>query len=59
MSAETKAQSPQRWLILFLTCMMMIANYYCYDIPAALHQQFEDYMGNDGMFALVHAFYLP
>lgn len=50
MSAEAKAQSPQRWLILFLTCMMMIANYYCYDIPAALHQQFEDYMGNDENF---------
>lgn len=29
---------------------MMIANYYCYDIPAALHQQFQDYMGSEDNF---------
>ena len=43
---KDKSQSPQRWLVLFLTCMVMISNYYCYDIPAALHQQFKDYMGD-------------
>jgi len=34
-----------------MTCLMLISNYYCYDIPAALHQQFNDYMGSsDGHF---------
>ena len=34
-----KAQSPVRWLVLFLGCIMMISNYYCYDNPAALKTQ--------------------
>mmetsp|Transcript_1682 Transcript_1682/g.2961 ORF Transcript_1682/g.2961 Transcript_1682/m.2961 type:complete len:576 (+) Transcript_1682:21-1748(+) len=41
-----KAQSRLRWVILFLNCIMMIGNYYCYDIPAALKTQLDDYMGN-------------
>lgn len=41
-----KAQSKLRWLILFLNCILMIGNYYCYDIPAALITQLDDYMGN-------------
>lgn len=28
----------------------MIGNYYCYDIPAALHTQMDDYMGNQSDF---------
>ena len=34
-----KNQSPLRWLVLFLSCLIMIANYYCYDNPAALKTQ--------------------
>lgn len=34
-----KAQSPLRWFVLFLGCIMMISNYYCYDNPAALKTQ--------------------
>ena len=45
--AKERNQSSSRWLILALTCVMLVSNYYCYDIPAALHQQFSDYMGND------------
>lgn len=41
-----KAQSKLRWIILSLNCIMMIGNYYSYDIPAALKTQLDDYMGN-------------
>lgn len=34
-----KSQSPIRWLVLFLGCIIMISNYYCYDNPAALKTQ--------------------
>jgi MFS family permease len=42
----SKAQSKLRWVILFLNCIMMVGNYYAYDIPAALKTQLDDYMGN-------------
>jgi MFS family permease len=32
-------QMPIRWVILFLTCTLMIGNYYCYDNPSALKEQ--------------------
>ena len=41
-----KSSSSLRWLILFLNCVMMIGNYYCYDIPASLHTQLDDFMAN-------------
>jgi MFS family permease len=47
---KEKPQSPTRWLILVLTCVMMIGNYYCYDIPAALHTQMDDYFGKPSDF---------
>jgi MFS family permease len=47
---KEKSESPLRWWVLFFTCVMLIANYYCYDIPAALHQQFKDYMGDSSDF---------
>ena len=41
--------------------MMMIANYYCYDIPAALHQQLDDFMGKpsnfESYFSLLYTLY--
>ncbi len=48
---KKKSESPWRWAILFLTCTMMIGNYYCYDIPAALNSQMDDYMGKPSDFA--------
>ena len=42
--ALKKPQSTLRWAILFLSCVMMIANYYCYDNPAALQSQMSNYM---------------
>ncbi|KAL7443929.1 hypothetical protein ACHAXM_010939 [Skeletonema potamos] len=39
-----KSSMRSRWLILALTCTVMIASYYSYDIPSALHQQLQDYM---------------
>lgn len=48
---KNKSESPTRWFILFLTCTMMIGNYYCYDIPAALNSQMDDYMGKPSDFA--------
>lgn len=53
-----KAQSPLRWLVLILGCVIMIANYYCYDNPAALKTQIGDYMGDpsdyETMFSLLY-----
>lgn len=45
-----KSESVLRWLILLLTCLMMIGNYYCYDIPAALHSQMNEYFGKPSDF---------
>jgi MFS family permease len=45
MSATVKSHAWQRWLILLFTCIMMIGNYYSYDIPAALNTQLDEYFG--------------
>lgn len=34
-----------RWVVLFLSTIAMIANYYSFDIPAGIHQQLRDYSG--------------
>lgn len=47
---KDKPESMTRWVILFLTCVMMIGNYYCYDIPAALNTQMDDYFGKPSDF---------
>lgn len=47
---KTKAESNWRWAILFLTCIMMIGNYYCYDIPASLNSQMDEYFGKPSDF---------
>lgn len=56
-----KSESVLRWGVLFMACLMMIANYYCYDIPAALHQQLKDYMGSpdnfESSFSLLYTLY--
>ena len=56
-----KSQSPLRWLILFLCCIMMMANYYTYDIPAALKTPLDDYMKNpadfETLFSLLYTVY--
>eukprot|EP01036_Dinobryon_divergens_P034713 gene34713-44896_t len=41
-----KCRSPFRWLILLLGCLMMVGSYYCFDIPAALKTQIDDYFGD-------------
>ena len=33
-------------IILVLGCLMMVGSYYCFDIPAALKTQIDDYFGN-------------
>jgi MFS family permease len=56
-----KCQSPVRWIVLLLSCVIMISNYYCYDNPAALKTQIDDYMGNpsdyETMFSLLYTVY--
>lgn len=56
-----KPQSSLRWVILLLNCIMMIGNYYCYDIPAALHTQMKDYFGSpsdfETLFSLLYTVY--
>ena len=56
-----KSESLLRWLILLLTCVMMIGNYYCYDIPAALHSQMDEYFGKpsdfETLFSLLYTVY--
>ncbi|RQM14010.1 hypothetical protein DD237_000296 [Peronospora effusa] len=32
-----------RWLVLFLSCVLMIGNYYCFDNPAALKSQLQQH----------------
>lgn len=58
---KDKSQSPIRWLVLLLTCTLMVGNYYCYDIPAALHSQMDDYMGKpsdfETLFSLLYTVY--
>lgn len=58
---KEKSQSKLRWMILVCACIMMIGNYYCYDIPAALHTQMYDYFGKPGdfesYFALLYTVY--
>ena len=43
-----KPDLPVRWLVLFLACLMMIGNYYCYDNPSALLSQLQDLMPQSG-----------
>jgi MFS family permease len=47
---KEKSQSNLRWLVLFFTSLMMIANYYAYDIPAALNSQMDEYFGQKSDF---------
>ena len=47
-----KCNSPYRWIILVLACLMMIGSYYSYDIPAALKTQIDDYTGNSSDYEL-------
>jgi MFS family permease len=58
---KNKSESQWRWAILFFTCVMMIGNYYCYDIPAALNSQMDDYMGKpedfETLFSLLYTVY--
>mmetsp|Transcript_19281 Transcript_19281/g.20895 ORF Transcript_19281/g.20895 Transcript_19281/m.20895 type:complete len:607 (+) Transcript_19281:100-1920(+) len=58
---KKKSESVWRWAILLLTCTMMIGNYYCYDIPAALNSQMDDYFGKPGdfetLFSLLYTVY--
>jgi hypothetical protein len=43
---QEKCQSSVRWVVLVLACWMMVGSYYCFDIPAALKTQIDDYMGD-------------
>jgi len=36
-----RSTRPERWLILFLSCLLMSGSYYCYDNPAALINQLQ------------------
>jgi len=47
-----KSQSKLRWVILTLGCLMMVGSYYCFDIPAALKTQIDDYMGDEDDYEL-------
>jgi hypothetical protein len=36
-----KSRQPVRWMVLLLSCLLMIGNYYCFDNPAALKSQLQ------------------
>ncbi|CEG42787.1 major facilitator superfamily [Plasmopara halstedii] len=40
---EDKSELHVRWLVLFLSCLLMIGNYYCFDNPAALKIQLQQH----------------
>eukprot|EP00937_MAST-01D_sp_MAST-1D-sp2_P005672 g5672.t1 len=53
-----------RWLVLVLTCTLMIGNYYCYDNPSALKEQlYERFAGSmsrseyEAKFSLLYSLY--
>ncbi len=56
-----KSQSQWRGVILLLGCFMMVGSYYCFDIPAALKTQIDDYMGDPSdyeiQFGLLYTLY--
>jgi MFS family permease len=58
---QKKSESSIRWVILFFNCIMMMGEYYSNDIPAALHNQMDEYFGKPGdfenMFALLFTVY--
>lgn len=60
-TVKRRSESQYRWIILVLTCIMMIGNYYCYDIPASLNSQMDDYFGKPGdfetLFSLLYTVY--
>ncbi|KAI8601480.1 major facilitator superfamily domain-containing protein [Dissophora ornata] len=37
----------RHWLVLLLACLLLFGNYYCYDIPAALNVQLQEWLGTD------------
>jgi len=58
---KSKAQSNLRWLVLFSSCLVMIGNYYCYDNPAALHTQLQQWLNKpsnyETLFSLLYTVY--
>ncbi|KAJ3089839.1 hypothetical protein HK102_005377, partial [Quaeritorhiza haematococci] len=42
-----RASSALRWLILFLSCLLLFGNYYAYDNPAALNKPLQEWLGHD------------
>lgn len=38
-----KSELRVRWLVLLLSCLLMIGNYYCFDNPAALKSQLQQH----------------
>ncbi|KAF9386528.1 hypothetical protein CPB97_003602 [Podila verticillata] len=42
---QAHAITSQHWVVLALACLLLFGNYYCYDIPAALNVQLEEWMG--------------
>ena len=56
-----KSTSWLRWPILVLACLMLIGSYYCFDIPAAIKTQIDDYFGDPGdyetYFSLLYTLY--
>lgn len=45
-SIMEKCELRVRWLVLFLSCVLMIGNYYCFDNPAALKSQLQQHFNN-------------
>ncbi|KAF9423757.1 hypothetical protein BGZ94_008182 [Podila epigama] len=42
---QAHAITSRHWAVLSLACLLLLGNYYCYDIPAALNVQLEEWMG--------------
>jgi hypothetical protein len=38
-----KSRQSIRWVVLVLSCILMIGNYYCFDNPAALKSQLQQH----------------
>jgi len=53
-----KSDSLMRWPVLMLSCTAMIGNYYCYDNPAALKTQLQEFANlNEQQYNLLYTVY--
>ncbi|KAF9163302.1 hypothetical protein DFQ26_002728 [Actinomortierella ambigua] len=44
---EPPPTTSRHWLVLSMACLLLAGNYYCYDLPAAMNLQIQEWLGTD------------